>query len=86
MQSHLPPLAYRNPITQILIQEHLVTLTNQPLVQLTGTLTVLAGMTDEYPGHRPSSRQCKKSISDGVSRKSAKLPRHPGSGQAGNGR
>jgi len=38
-----------------------VTLTHQPLMQLTGTLTVLAGMADEYPGHRNRPGQCKRS-------------------------
>jgi hypothetical protein len=41
---------------QILIQEHLMALANQPLMQLTGTLTVVAGMADEYPGYRVPSR------------------------------
>jgi hypothetical protein len=54
MQPPLPLLAYRYAITQILIQKHLVALVNQPLVQSTSTLTILAGMADEYPGHHPS--------------------------------
>jgi hypothetical protein len=51
MQPLLPLLTYQDPITQILIQEHLMATTHQPLVQLTGTLTVLAGMAEEDLGH-----------------------------------
>ena len=60
MQPLVPLIPHRDPITQILIQEHLVTLSNQPPTQLTGTLTVLAGMADEYPGHRPSQASVKQ--------------------------
>jgi hypothetical protein len=54
MQPLVPLVAYRDPVTEIPIQEHLVPFVNQPLVELTGILTVFAGMTDEYPGHHPS--------------------------------
>jgi hypothetical protein len=54
MQPLLPLLAYRDPIPQIPIQEHLMAVGDQPLVQLTGTLKVLAGMADEYSGHHTS--------------------------------
>jgi hypothetical protein len=50
-RSHSP---HRNPITEIVIQEHLVALAHQPLVQLAGTFTVRAGMTDKDPGHHTS--------------------------------
>ena len=43
-------------VTQILIQEHFVALIHQPLVHLTGTLTVLTGMAHENPGHNSSRR------------------------------
>jgi hypothetical protein len=54
MQPPLPLLTDRDPIMQIVIQKHLMTLAHQPLVQSTGTLTVIIGMTDEYPGHPTS--------------------------------
>jgi hypothetical protein len=41
-----------------LITKHLVAVSNQPLVQLTGALSVLTGITEEDPGHHhPSSRR-----------------------------
>jgi hypothetical protein len=47
----LPLLADRDAVTQILIEEHLVTVVDQPPAQFTRQLTVLAGVTDEYLGH-----------------------------------
>jgi hypothetical protein len=53
-QPLVPVLSYRDASAWIPIREHLMALSNQPLMQLSGTLPVLAGIADEDPGHRSS--------------------------------
>jgi hypothetical protein len=57
MQPPLPLVAYDDAIAGILIEKHLVTLSNQPPMQPSGALPIHAGVTDEYPGHYPSPDQ-----------------------------
>jgi hypothetical protein len=54
VQPLLSLLTHPDAIVGILIQEHWVVFSNQPLAQLTGALAVFAGMADEYPGHHRS--------------------------------
>jgi hypothetical protein len=51
IQPPLPLLTNRDPITQIPIPKHLMAPINQPLMQLTGTPTILTGMADKHPSH-----------------------------------
>jgi len=51
MQSLTPPLADRDSIVAILVQEDLMASLDQPPMHLTGLLTAVAGVTDEYPRH-----------------------------------
>lgn len=52
----LPVLAHLNAIAQILVQEHFVTLSNQPPLNLLGGALIFAGMADEYLSTAPPRR------------------------------
>jgi hypothetical protein len=60
MKPLLPPLAHHEAIAHILIEKHLVALGNQPSMQSTGTRSIHAGITDEYPGHHVSQTSVKR--------------------------
>ena len=40
-------------VAEILVQENVVTVVDQPLMQLYGHQVVFTGMTHKYPGHGP---------------------------------
>jgi hypothetical protein len=51
MQPLLPLLAHHDAINQILVQEHLMALSNQPPIHSISRFSIVTGVADEYPCH-----------------------------------
>jgi hypothetical protein len=82
VQPLLPRFTHGNARVWVVIQEHLVAIMGQPSMHLVSQLTVLAGVAEEYPGHRPS-RPAATNRSNGIMHPQRPTVRPPGSGHWG---